>query len=438
MRHYNVMRAWLTRSELPIPIRWLVLAVAAAAFVAGLYGRFKGIGLWPLGVDEFYISRSIDHVIQWGVPRFSCGGYYTRGLLYQYVVAGLRLLGLTPEFAGRMVAALSSLAVLPAAYRLGKRLEGPLAGWLMVIMLCVSVWEIEMARFARMYAPFQAVFAWYMVLFLRYTVDRDRTALRWMIALSILGVLTWEGGALIGLANLLAILLMHEQGRLKGKDWLQLAGLTVLLGVLVASTRDLRGSVAMPGQAAGAAGLASGRLHLLAAWFAPLRTIRHGLSDCSCRSASRRPRRLDGLPPAPAARARRTMCRRSRRPRCIFSPRRRRHRPPAPHGTHRLARSRRSARTLVHCGARCLPGVLAGGVSLARRIVPAHAGERCRHRHASRASASVRIPAVYDEFVRPWGRTLPILSALLALALASWSEPRSPPRGMPTAPPGVY
>jgi hypothetical protein len=219
--------------------------VAGAAVLAGIYGRFKGLGTWPLGVDEFYISRSIDNVLRSGLPRFACGGYYNRGALYQYAVAGLRLLGLGPEVSGRAVAAVCSLAVLPAVYLIAKRTSGRLAGIISVIILSLSIWEIEMGRFARMYAPFQAVFTWYLVLYLRYTVDRRQSALAWMAVLSMVGVLTWEGGVLLGIANIWALVLTLQQGRLKPADGARLAGLTVLLGVLYyIGTNDFRGSVA--------------------------------------------------------------------------------------------------------------------------------------------------------------------------------------------------
>ena len=172
---------------------------------------------------------------------FYAAGYYTRGLAYQYVVAGVRLLGFAPEFAGRIVAGVSSLAVLPAVYIVARRINSSLAGWLAVIILCVSIWEIEMGRFARMYAPFQAVFAWYVVFFLRYTVDKNMTALKWMVVFSVLGVLTWEGGILLGAANLFAVVLTHEDGRLKRADFVRLAGLLVLLALLFLAARDPRG-----------------------------------------------------------------------------------------------------------------------------------------------------------------------------------------------------
>ncbi len=217
-------------------------AIAFAVLLAGLYARFKGLGTWPLGVDEFYISRSIDNVLRSGLPEYECGGYYPRGLVFQYVVAALRLTGLTPEFAGRLVTAASSLAVLPAAWLIGKRAHGAAVGWLVVIVLSISVWEVEMARFARMYAPFQAVFAWYLVFFLQYTVDRKRSALRPMILLSVLGVFLWEGGAMLGLTNLLPPLINHDQGRLRRRDWLYLGGMTILFIAMFAFVQmDFRG-----------------------------------------------------------------------------------------------------------------------------------------------------------------------------------------------------
>jgi hypothetical protein len=135
---------------------------------------------------------------------------------------------------------MSSLAALPAVYLLGKRIQGSLTGWLAVVILLVSIWEIEMARFGRMYAPFQAAFVWYVWFYLRFTIDRNAAALRWMIGLSIVGILTWEGGIFLGVANLFAVLQLHERGRLKAADWKRLAALSVLLALLYLASLDLR------------------------------------------------------------------------------------------------------------------------------------------------------------------------------------------------------
>jgi hypothetical protein len=210
------------------PPAWLV-AVAAVAVIAGVYARFKGLGTWPFGVDEYYFGRSVQNVLSFGVPAYECGGYYVRGLLLQYLSAGLQWLGMSPELAPRAIAAVASLAALPAAFLLARRIHGTSAGLLVVALLAVSVWEVEMGRFGRFYAPFQAIFLWYMVYFLRYTVDRQRHALWGMVLLSLLGVLVWEGAVLLLVANLLPPFLNHAQGRLVARQWGYLAGMALLL-----------------------------------------------------------------------------------------------------------------------------------------------------------------------------------------------------------------
>jgi len=219
----------------------LLLVATAAALAFGLYGRFIGLGKWPFGVDEFYISRSIDNVLRTGLPHFACGGFYTRGLSYQYLVALLRLWGQPPELSARLVSAISSLVGLPAAYIVGRRLAGRAFGLLMLIVLSLSVWEIEMARFARMYAAYQSIFLWYLVFLLRYTVDRDRSALWPMITLSVIGTLTWEGGALLGLTNLLPVLFREQRGQLRRSDWGYVGGMLLLFVALLLATTDFRG-----------------------------------------------------------------------------------------------------------------------------------------------------------------------------------------------------
>jgi hypothetical protein len=117
---------------------------------------------------------------------------------------------------------------LPAVYILGKRAHNRQIGLLAVIVLALSVWEVEIARFARMYAPFQALFAWYLVYFLKYTIDRHHGALWPMLALSIVGPLIWEGAALLALVNLLPPFINQSSGRLSQRDISYLAGMALL------------------------------------------------------------------------------------------------------------------------------------------------------------------------------------------------------------------
>jgi hypothetical protein len=201
----------------------------AACVIAGTLARFWGLGRWPLAIDEYYFAQSVQNVLHFGIPRFPCGGLYIRGLLLQYASAALQSGGLSAELAPRLLAAISSLLVLPAAYSIGRRLGGREVGLLAVAVLGLSVWEIEIGRFGRMYAPFQALFAWYVVFFLNYVIDRDRRALLPMLGLSALGLAVWEGGIFLVLTNFLPPFIAHPDGRLSRRDWLYLAGCAVLL-----------------------------------------------------------------------------------------------------------------------------------------------------------------------------------------------------------------
>lgn len=213
--------------------------IAAAACLFGIWGRFKGLGTWPLSDDEYYTARAVQDILRVGVPQYDCGGWYLRGLPYLYLVALAELVGLGPELALRFVAALSSLLVLPAAYILGRRAHGRSAGLVIVTILAVSLWEIELARFGRMYMPFQAIFTWYLVFFVRYVVDDDRRAIWPMIALSVLGTLVWEGGLFMFALNALTPVVGNSSGRLSIRDM----AFILLMGVLAVAARTLMSGV---------------------------------------------------------------------------------------------------------------------------------------------------------------------------------------------------
>lgn len=200
-----------------------------ACIVAGLLARFWNLGKWPLAIDEYYFAQSVQNLLHFGFPKFACGGYYVRGLLLQYISAGLQLAGLSAELAPRLIAAVCTVLTLPAAYQLGRRLGGRDVGLLAVAVLALSVWEVEIGRFGRMYGPFQAVFLWYVVFFLRYVVDGQRRAVVPMLVLSALGLAVWEGGIFLVLTNLLPPFIRHPDGRLTGRDYLYLMGCALLL-----------------------------------------------------------------------------------------------------------------------------------------------------------------------------------------------------------------
>jgi hypothetical protein len=224
--------------------------VAVSALGLGVLARFKGLGAAPLAVDEYFILRSTQNLLRHGWPAFDCGGIYSRGLLLQYLSAPLILLHIAPPVAPRLVSAVSSLLALPAAFHIGCRVQSRSLGLLAVVILALSVWETEMARFGRMYAPFQAVFLWYLVCFLKRTVDGDLRADSWMIALTVVGTLLWEGGALLAVTNFLPVFLQRRSARLSRSEWLGLAKFVPILAAaywfVTTDFRMLGGTPALP------------------------------------------------------------------------------------------------------------------------------------------------------------------------------------------------
>jgi len=207
------------------PLGLLTICCVAAGGLA----RFWHLGKWPLAIDEYYFAQSVQNLLHHGIPKFDCGGYYQRGLLLQYASAALQLAGLSAELAPRLIAAISTLIALPAAFQLGRRLGGRDVGLLAVAVLALSVWEVEIGRFGRMYGPFQALFLWYVVFFVQYVVDGRRRAVIPMLVLSALGFAVWEGGIFLVLTNLLPPFIRHPDGRLTRRDVAYLIGCSLLL-----------------------------------------------------------------------------------------------------------------------------------------------------------------------------------------------------------------
>ena len=200
-----------------------------ACVVAGIAARFWALGKWPLAIDEYYFAKSVQNVLHFGIPKFPCGGLYVRGLLLQYISAGLQWPGISAELAPRLIAAVCSVIALPAVFKVGRRIGGREVGFLAIAILALSVWEVEIGRFGRMYAPFQALFVWYLVFFMAYVVDGKRRALAPMLILSALGFAVWEGGIFLVLTNMLPPFIRHPDGRLSRRDVLYLAGCSLLL-----------------------------------------------------------------------------------------------------------------------------------------------------------------------------------------------------------------
>jgi len=130
--------------------------------IIGVWGRFNALGRWPLAEDEYYLMKSVLNILHTGIPEYPSGGYYFRGILQQYITAGIELFLKNPELSGRIVTVIANICAIPAVYIIGNFIGGRNIAISACCLFLISSLEIEFSRFARMYAPFQAVFLWFL------------------------------------------------------------------------------------------------------------------------------------------------------------------------------------------------------------------------------------------------------------------------------------
>ena len=80
----------------------LFFSFLAVCILLGFYFRIKGLTNGGLSnSDEYYIAKSVHNILEYGVPKYPLGGYYNRGLIYQYLSALLILTGIKEVFASK-------------------------------------------------------------------------------------------------------------------------------------------------------------------------------------------------------------------------------------------------------------------------------------------------------------------------------------------------
>lgn len=192
-------------------IRALLVLMLLVAGAVGLYARLDGFGTRPLAIDEYYSARSVELILQSGLPAYPGGGYYFRGPILQYLTAASVWLFGATEFAFRLPALIFNLLSIPLAYLYARRFASVPVAMAVAIALLVSSWDVEFARFGRMYAPFQ-----FMTLLFLLTVDITYFGGRWRWrylphAVYILAVLTHELGVLLAPLLFLPLVLNGER-----------------------------------------------------------------------------------------------------------------------------------------------------------------------------------------------------------------------------------
>lgn len=189
------------RTEL-ISRRFLLAAIVGITIV-GFYLRYRCLGCLGFRWDEDLTSLAVKALLEKGVPELPSGMIYLRFYPYQWIVAAsVKIFGFS-EFSMRLPAVLFGTLLIPAAYYVGKKFHSEQAGLIVAACVAVSFWQVEMARTARMYAPFFLVYlvGAYTIFRVHYQ-DRERIFSLWVIPLAFLAL------SLHQLAYSLAILLL--------------------------------------------------------------------------------------------------------------------------------------------------------------------------------------------------------------------------------------
>ena len=98
----------------------LVLLMVCGSLL-GLYARFHDLGSRQLAIDEYYFVESVDAIRSTGLPRFATGGYYTRGLIPQYLSAASSIIFNDDGFAYRLPSALFGLMAILLTFIYARR-----------------------------------------------------------------------------------------------------------------------------------------------------------------------------------------------------------------------------------------------------------------------------------------------------------------------------
>src|SRR3989304_5569550 len=123
-----------------------IFIVLLLSILAGLYFRLMGLGKWPLTVDEYYIIKSVQNILANGLPQFASGGYYERGIIFQYLTALLILIGIKTEIAVRIIPVITNILTVIPIYLLTKKISNKILAVIVVFVFCFSAWEVEIAR----------------------------------------------------------------------------------------------------------------------------------------------------------------------------------------------------------------------------------------------------------------------------------------------------
>ena len=183
----------VSRAHLAVGVILLVL------ILAGTVMRMQGLGTLGLVGDEGYQYQAVRAVLDHGVPRMDTGYVYLRAPHFIYLQAGVAAVFGLDEATLRVPAVFFGVLAIPLGYLLGRDLVDARAGVLLAAFLAVSVWEIELSRYARFYTLLQACYISGLLCFWHgYIKGKARYKLAYW-AVTLVAILTHQLGVMLAL-----------------------------------------------------------------------------------------------------------------------------------------------------------------------------------------------------------------------------------------------
>jgi hypothetical protein len=163
-------------------------AALSCLIIVGFWLRIHHLGNLGLIVDEGHQALAVNGILQHGYPVLPTGRTYAWNLVFTYLQSGAALLFGVNEFSLRLPSALFGVATIPMVYWFGRTLFDAKVGLLAALLIALSVWEIEVSRYARAYTVYQFFYVLSLVAFYKGFMKGER---RWQFLVPPAFVLTY-------------------------------------------------------------------------------------------------------------------------------------------------------------------------------------------------------------------------------------------------------
>ena len=187
---------------------WLSLAVLLVLLIVALALRWRYVREISLFVDEFVTAWAARSILSRGLPIFPSGNFYPHGLVLTYLEVPF-VLGEFNETLIRIPGLMISLAGLPVAYWVGRRLFSEQVGLIAAAAMAVDPDCIVWGGRARMYGLLQLLTLLVVLIYHRGLVD-DRPRERYLaMGLLVLAIFTHaEAIFLLPVMGLVTVLIL--------------------------------------------------------------------------------------------------------------------------------------------------------------------------------------------------------------------------------------